>query len=100
MGCEVGEGPNLLEPRGARASLLSPRCLLFPKPMVLFLPHSHCLFVSIPFSLAKQTSGEAEAGRHTDRELYFGLQIFFFLYINEKNQNTPKMISPAPYFPV
>lgn len=80
MGCEVGEGPNLLEPRGARASLLSPRCLLFPKPMVLFLPHSHCLFVSIPFSLAKQTSGEAEAGRHTDRELYFGLQIFFFFF--------------------
>lgn len=83
----------------AGAFLLSPRCPLFHKPMVLFLPHIRCLFTSIPFSLAKHTGGEAKTGPHADRELYFGLQIFF-LYINKKNQNTPKMTSPASYFPV
>lgn len=55
---------------------MSPRCPLFPspKPTAQLLPHSHCLFVSIPSSLAKQV--EKLRGRHMDRELYFGLQIF------------------------
>lgn len=58
----------------------------------------HPLSLHVHSVLFGQTGGEAETGRHMDRELYFGLQIF--LYINKENQNTPKMISPASYFPV
>lgn len=59
MGCELGERltpqPSLPRLSWGRALLLCPRSLLFPfpKPMARSLPHSHCLFVSIPFSLAK-----------------------------------------------
>lgn len=56
---------------------MSPRCPLFPAPQpALLLPRIHRLFVSIPFSLAKQTGGVTKIGRHMDGEFYFGLQIF------------------------
>lgn len=69
MGCELGEGPNWLEPHGERAFFLSPRCPLFPKSMVLYFPHIHCLFMSIPFSLAKQVEKLRQADIWTENSI-------------------------------
>lgn len=107
MGCELGEGLNpqpqlCLEPLGKGVPLLNPKCSLFlsPKPMALFLLHIHCLFMSIPFPSLwphRQVEKLRQAVSEMDRELYFGLWMWIFLYINKKNQNTPKMTSPASY---
>lgn len=96
---ELGRWPESSAFTLSRVGKVSP--LVSKMPLFLSIPQTQpsVLSMFIPFPLATQTGGKTEtAVSEIDRDLYFGLKIF--LYINEKNQNTPKMTSLASYFPV